>query len=132
MQKKIVFFLFFFLSSVNNVFALTWPWEKAFWYTDFWTWLYDVVKWALDGAVSVIVWAVKILFEGFLFLVTSLIQGLDLGSYAIQYAVLWGGLDSRVTWFIGNLGIGQGLTMLTAAIGIRLLLNLIPAAFTRI
>jgi hypothetical protein len=98
----------------------------------FFDWIYDVLKWVLDGGISVIVWAFKILFEGFLTVVQVTVAALDLGSYAIQYAAMWGGLDERVAWFLGNLGIGTGLTILAGAIGIRMLLNLIPAAFTRV
>ena len=106
--------------------------KLIYWLETFWSWIYDALQWLLDGAVSVVVWAVKILFEGFLSVVSALVQALDIGSYAIQYAALWGGLDERVAWFIGNLGIGSGLTLISAAIVIRLLLNLIPAAFTRV
>lgn len=92
----------------------------------------DLLKWALDGIMWVIGKATFVIFDGLLTVISAFFLALDFSSFLASYAMNWAGLPSQMIWLINAVGIPQGVLILSGAIGIRMLLNLIPAAFTRI
>ncbi|ENM5902646.1 DUF2523 domain-containing protein [Vibrio mimicus] len=77
--------------------------------------LKDVFLWLMDGILS----AINLLLDKAL----SLIEPMDISSYLT-------GIPSGVAWVLSAIGIPQCLIMITSAIVIRILLQLIP--FTRL
>lgn len=99
---------------------------------NFFTWIFNVGKWAIDGALTMLIVLVKILIEGMLTIVLALFQALDVGQLIANLASQWGLVDSRVIYMITQLGIPSGLSILGYAFLLRLMLNFIPAALTRV
>lgn len=96
------------------------------------TFLANILKWCLDGFMFIIKNALFFIFDGLLTCISSIFLALDFSSFASSYAMNWAGLPPQFIWFVNAISLPTGLTMLAAAIGIRMALNLIPAAFTRI
>ena len=91
-----------------------------------------IFKWSLDGVLWLLGKWFYWWFDGLLTVVSSIFKSIDLSSFVATYAMNWAGLPPQMIWFINAVSIPQGLTILSAAIVIRMLINLIPAAFTRI
>lgn len=89
------------------------------------TWLLDSLLWLL-GKVFFLP------FDGLLTVISGIFNAIDFTTFLASYSMDWAGLPPQMIWMVNAVGIPQGLTILSAAIGIRLLLNLIPAAFTRV
>jgi len=92
----------------------------------------NILKWALDGMLWIIGKALFLPFDGLLTVVSGIFTSLDLSTFAASYALNWAGLPTQMIWFVNAVAIPQGVSILLAAILIRMALNLIPAAFTRI
>jgi hypothetical protein len=117
------------------------------WFTDFvsklWKYLKDIFwwlidsfftpfRWVLDGLFSVATALFLLAFDGFLSAVVAVFKGIDFSAVLFSSIGSASGLPDLAVWFITQLGLPQCVTMVVAAIGIRMLLNLIPAAVTRI
>lgn len=98
----------------------------------FWQYFKDLCVWLLQALGVVFAEIFKSLFAGLLAVVSGAINALDVGTILTQVSTSWGLLDPKIAWFMVNLGVSQGLGILGLAFGIRFLLNLIPAAFTRV
>lgn len=79
-----------------------------------WDMVTDVVCWALDGLLSVAV---------------TMASALDLGGVTASLSA-WGSIPGEVLNVLGLLGAGQAAAIIVSAIGVRLVLQLIP--FTRL
>lgn len=90
------------LKLVQNIFIAAWDFIK------------DGASWVFDELLKIVIGAV---------------QSLDLSGVA-GAAGAWGGLPGEVVNVLGLLGIGDAVAIIVAAIGIRLVLQLIP--FTRL
>lgn len=80
-----------------------------------WDVLRDLFAWGFDQAMSVAVAAVN---------------SLDTSALSSAAAGGWGSVPAEVSNILSLLGVGTAITIITAAIGIRLVLQLIP--FTRL
>lgn len=85
----------------------------------------DVFKAGWDFAMDVVCWA----FDGLMGIVVSAVNAVNT-SELNGASSAWGSLPGEVINVLGLLGIGQAATIIVAAIGIRLILQLIP--FTRL
>lgn len=94
--------------------------------------LNGLLGWLLDGVVWLLKSVFFMLLDGFLTVVTLLFQTLDFSSLLASYAMNWAGLPSQAIYLIVSIGIPQGLTIVASAMLVRLGLNIIPAAFTRV
>lgn len=116
---------------LTNFFKGFWKVIKKF----FW-WLIDSVfapfRWAMDGFFAVISSIFYLMFDGFLTAVVAVFNTLDLSASFFSQTADWAGLPSQLTWLITQLGLPQCLSMMALALGIRVLLNVLPAAVTRI
>lgn len=92
----------------------------------------NLAEWLLDGVLFVIKSAFFFIFDGLLTVITLAVQALDFSSFLASYAMDWAGLPSQAIYIIVAIGIPQGITIIATAMIIRLGLNLIPAALTRI
>lgn len=91
-----------------------------------------VLTWFLNGFITVIGLTVYYIFDGLLLAVYGLVSLIDFGSDVFNFAGTVAGLPSQFLYVCSVIGVGESLVLLGSAYGIRILLNLIPAAFTRI
>lgn len=101
-------------------------------FLNFWVQAKLFSKWGLDGALYVLKVGFFFIIDGLLTAIYAIVSTLDLGSLVFNVAGLWAGLPPQVIYLVNAVGIPSGLSMILYAIVIRMLLNLIPAAFTRI
>ena len=103
--------------------------KALFWFLEG---LYILLKFLIDGTLTILkvlfVWS----FDGALTLVHAFVDSLDFSNVVFNYFGDWGLLSPQALYVVNQSGIPQGLTLLAYAISIRVLLNLIPAAFTRV
>ena len=111
---------------------------NGFWETvlTFFTWLADTLLtlfiWLLNGFIEVFGWLFFTVFDGILVVVHGIFASLDLSALAFNTAASWSSMPPQLIWFINEIALPQCLTMVVGAVGIRMLLNLLPAAVTRI
>lgn len=86
----------------------------------------------LDGVLWIIGKALFLIFDGILTVISTVFTAIDMSSLLSSYAMDWAGLPPQMIWFVNAVGLPQGISILSAAISIRMLLNLIPAAVTRV
>ncbi len=101
-------------------------------FTALMTFLSNILTWALDGILWLLGKAFFIPFDGLLTCISSFFKAIDFSVFPSSYALDWAGMPPQMIWFINAVSLPQGVTIIFLAIGIRMLLNLIPAAFTRI
>jgi len=102
------------------------------WLSAFWGYVLDSFRWLLDGALYVLKAAAFFYVDGLLTTIYTIVGLLDVGTLVTNLAGLWGGLPPQLIYLINAVGLPPGLSMVFYAIVIRMLLNLIPAAVTRI
>lgn len=92
-------------------------------------WIGELVKAvfqaAWDFARDVVCWP----FEQAMDIVLSAVQAIDLGPIN-NYTGAWGTLPAEIINVLGLIGVGEASVIIVTAIGIRLVLQLIP--FTRL
>ncbi len=91
-----------------------------------------ILKWCLDGVLFVLKSALYYAFDGLLTAIQTIFTAIDVGSFAVSYAAKWSDLPPQLIYFIDAIGIPQCVVMLAGAMSIRMLINLIPAEFTRV
>lgn len=96
-----------------------------------------IVQWVIDLVLAVFVsmWdlfkdVISWCFESVLDVATTAISGIDVTGLNGFAASGWGALPGEIVNALGLLGVGTAITIITTAIGIRLMLQLIP--FTRL
>lgn len=98
---------------------------------NFFDMIIDVFKWALDGILYILS-EIGYLFLDFVFsVIESIVNALDLSSVTNLFGN-WNVLPDQLIYILSQLNVTVLLGMLGAACLIRLTLNLIPGAFTRI
>lgn len=107
-------------------------WKKII---EFLNWIFDTLfkpfRWALDGIFWILGHAAYWIFDGLLTAIQLSFSGLDFSAVLFSNT-LGGDLPPLLTWFVVQLGLPQCFSLIGVAIGIRMLLNLLPAAVTRI
>jgi hypothetical protein len=98
----------------------------------FWQTILTLLGWIFDGLIWVLAQAIVLIFTGFFAVVGAVINSLNFSVIATNAAAAWAGLDPNISAGVVAIGIPQGLQIILSGILIRLALNLIPAAFTRI
>ena len=115
-------------------------WLGKFWDVlyNFFYWIASAVlvllKWLLTGLLTVLITVFGEIFffiaDGFFTIVEGFFSTLDLSSLALISS--GSDLNEQLVWFAVQLGLAQCISLLAAALAIRLGLNLIPGIFTRI
>lgn len=100
--------------------------------SSFFSGCWDILKLGLDAVITLITTVLYWFWDGFLFLVTNLISTLDLSSLAFNQYAAWADLPPQLVYLLNQLALPQCAAMIAAAITIRMTLNIIPAALTRI
>lgn len=101
-------------------------------FSSFWSAFRSALSWLLDGVLYVIQAVLYFIFDGLLTTVYAIVGALDVGTFLTSFAGYWSGLSPQLIYAVNACGIGSGISIIVYAIGIRMLLNLIPASFTRI
>jgi len=96
------------------------------------SYLGTLFKWLLDGVLWVIGKVLYVIFDGLLTVIDTIFKSIDVSSYLTSNALSWANMPSQLIWLVNQIGIPQGLTIIASAISLRMLINLIPAEFTRI
>jgi hypothetical protein len=94
--------------------------------------LKSLAKYLLDGFIVVIKGTLYFIFDGLLTVIQLAITSIDIASLGISTALNWAGLPTQTIYLINKWGIPQAMIIVSGAIGIRMLINLIPAEFTRL
>lgn len=101
--------------------------------SNFWEMLTDVFNWILDGILYLLSELVYLFLDVFFSIIEAIITAIDFAQVtALSSFGDWNVLPDQILYILYKLNIAQCLSMLAAACMIRLTLNLIPAAFTRI
>lgn len=98
----------------------------------FFSTIQSLLGWCLDGLMYVLKTALYFPFDGLLTMITGIVSALNFSSLAISSATTWGAMPPQLIYIINAVGFPQGLSILASAYVIRMTLNLIPAALTRI
>lgn len=93
---------------------------------------YACFTWVLNGVVLCIGYPIYYIFKGFLTIVGGALSVVDLSSYLVTISSELVGMHPALRYLLAECGISTGLTIILGAIGTRMLLNLLPAAVTRI
>lgn len=98
----------------------------------FWAACKGILTWMLSGIGFLFQSVFYLILDGFLTVIYAIVAALDFGTVIASYAGYWSGLPPQLIYAINACGIPSGISILVWAMGIRMLLNLIPAAFTRV
>ena len=101
-------------------------------FTDMVSLFTDALTWLLNGFILVIGYVVLYVLEGFFTVITTVVGMLDFSSLALDLVGQLGILPPAMIFLLRASGFTTGLSIVIAAYTIRLTLNLIPGAFTRI
>lgn len=98
----------------------------------FFTSLQVALKWVLDGGMWILKTVLFVILDGLFTVIVSFVSAIDLSTVISSGAASWAGLPPQMLYLVNQCGIPQGLSLITGAIVVRMIINLIPAAFTRI
>lgn len=88
--------------------------------------------WILDGSFYLLKFLIYTLVDGILSMITVFFQSLNMANALGSYVADWSGLPSQMGYVIGQTGLPSCIALLLAAVGIRMLINLIPSWATRV
>ena len=94
--------------------------------------IFEIITWLLKGLVWVLTKIIYFTLDGFFSVIIAFVNGIDLSGVMPYIQNSWGTLPAQIIWLANAIGLPQGLGILGSAYLIRMLLNLIPAVFTRI
>lgn len=77
-------------------------------------------------------WCIAEIFDIFCTLIEMIVGAISLPAELTTSAFNWAGLPPQVLYVLDQLGISVCISILMAALTVRLTLNLIPGAFTRV
>jgi hypothetical protein len=98
----------------------------------FWSTVQSALDWSMDGVVYLLMGAVYLVIDGLLLIITSLVGAINTSSVATNMAANYGLLPPALVYVVNAICLPQGIAIIVTCIIIRMSLNLIPAAFTRI
>jgi hypothetical protein len=106
------------------------------WASSFWQFVVAyavaILNWSFGFLVSVVGYAVYAIFDGLIWTIYGIVSMIDLSTLALDFSGQLLGLPPALIFLLSQVGFAQALTIVGGAYLVRLLLNLIPAAFTRI
>lgn len=106
-------------------------WLKDF-IGSFFEWLWKGFLWLAEAVGEVISFLLFTIYDGLLTVLHTFAAAVDLSAVAFNMAAQYSNLPSTAIWLINQINIPQGLTYIAGAILIRMIINLIPAAATRV
>jgi hypothetical protein len=94
--------------------------------------IWGVIKFALGSWFYIPKLLFFMTFDGFCFVVTTFISGLDLSALAFNNFAEWINLPTQAIYIINQFALPQCVSIIIGAILIRMAINLIPSVFTRL
>ena len=94
--------------------------------------LVDTLTWLLESLFWILSEFPYFLFDGFLVIVEAIFMALDLSGLALDTLLDWSTLPDQLVWILCEIDFSQGVSIIVAAICIRMLMNLVPASVTRV
>jgi hypothetical protein len=107
------------------------------------TWLKDFINgffaslWNLVKIVLGLLWDIVSLFffwllDGFLTVVTVFLSGINLSALGFQTFAEWSDMPPQLIYLVNELALPQCVTIIAGAIAVRKVIDLLPAAVTRV
>lgn len=90
------------------------------------------LQWLMSGFVDLLWGVLYIVVSGLLTVVSGFVSLIDLSTIITSLSSSWGLLPTQINWIIANSGLAQCLAIIGYAYLARMLINLIPATFTRV
>ena len=100
------------------------------WFINFGNWLLDILKTLSNTLLTMMKDVFLFAFEQILILITFILDGMGSLFQALDITSYMSGIPSGTAWVLSQIGLGQALSMIIAAITIRIFLQLVP--FTRL
>ncbi len=94
--------------------------------------LWDGILWAIEGLLELLGYMLFLIFDGILTVIYLFMEAIDFSEVAFNYASTYSNLPPLALYVASAIDIPQYFTYVSIALGIRLTLNIIPAAVTRI
>ncbi len=94
--------------------------------------LYTPLEWVLDGLVYVLKAIPWLILDGVLSAVSVFIAAVDVSAVVFQWAAGYALIPDLAIWFMVAIGFPQVVTLVASAYVVRFILNIVPAAFTRV
>jgi hypothetical protein len=98
-------------------------------FVHFWN---TALTWIMSAFVDLLWGVLYIVVDGLLTVVSGFVSLIDISTVVEHLASSWGLLPAQIVWIISGSGLAQCLAILGYAYLIRMIINLIPATFTRI
>ncbi len=106
------------------------------WLKDFINSFFEILlsgfEWLIEGVGQVLSYVGYMIYDGVLTVIYSFVAAIDFSETAFNMAAQYAGLPSQLIWMINQVDLPQFFSYITIGISIRLVINLVPAAFTRI
>jgi hypothetical protein len=106
-------------------------WLKNF-VNGFFGYLFDGFKWLAEAVGEVISFVAYTIYDGLLTVIFTFADAVDLSAVAFNMAAQYAGLPTQLIWLVNQVNLPQATSYIAGAIVIRMILNIIPAAATRI
>ncbi len=94
--------------------------------------LYIPIKWVLDALIYILIAIPYLILQGILTSLLLIIQGIDFSAVVFEYVAGMSHIPPLGIYIMVSIGLPQFLTILSSAYLIRITLNLIPSAVTRV
>lgn len=116
-----------FIQAIWNGIKHIWGWIKVFFEK-----VFDALLWLLDALGQALHWLIYQIYDGFLTFTQGFISAIDIPADLLHTSLQYSHLPSQLIYLIDQIAFGQGMAIIVGAITVRMLLNLIPAALTRV
>lgn len=94
--------------------------------------LFVVIRWLLDGILYVVMGCFYLILSGLLYSLYALVSAISFSSVVFQWTAGWAGVPAGTIYFVTACKLPEAVTIVSAAIIVRMLLNLVPGAVTRV
>lgn len=94
--------------------------------------VWDALTWILGSLGNLISWIFFTIYDGILTVMYSFLSALDFSAVMFNTAAQYSNMPTQLIWLINQVGLPQALTYIGGAVALRMALNLLPAAITRI
>jgi hypothetical protein len=94
--------------------------------------IWAAITWIFDNLGNLISWIFFTIYDGLLTVLYAFAAAIDFSAVMFNAAAQYSSMPTQLVWLINQIGLPQGFTYLGGAIAIRMVINLLPAAVTRI
>ena len=102
------------------------------WIGDFFNRLFTLAKWLFEFLIQFAKYIIFTIYDGFLTVISTFLAAIDLSSNAVNMAAQYSNMPEQLIWLINQVNLPQAMAYIVLGITIRMTLNVIPAAITRI